>query len=270
MITSGRTTSDIKVSKSIGNVAYTNLFVISGVINALTTNWQLVSPLPLIADLPHQQLTTPSTVFVASTSNDDTGTGIGARLVIVNGLDINFNPLEEFVILNGQTPVETTNIFSNISEVTIFQFGTNIDIVTGDSIAVGDIYVGTGTFASGIPANPITGIALSQNNPNSRDGIFTVPDGKILLLKSLFCGTEPDKKENISLIVQIGIKFFGLGENQWFKSEPYTFDGSFQYLPEFNLPIPPRTQIQIRARTTTDKSKNSTISLGVELQDLRG
>lgn len=269
-ITHGRSNADVKVTKSIGNVPYTNLFVISGVISNLTTNFQLVSPLSAIATLPHGQLSTPSKVKIASTSNDDSGTGIGARLLIVNGLDINYNALEEFMILDGQNPVESINIFSAVFEMTIFQYGTNIDTVTGDSNCVGDIYCGTGTFVGGIPANPITGIATAQNNPNSRDGIFVVPDGKLFLVKSLFCGTEPDKKENVSLVVQLAFNLFGLGVNQWFKTEPYTFDGSFQYLPEFNLPFPPRTKVEIRAKTTTDKSKMSTISLGVELQDLRG
>lgn len=272
-ITQGRNTPDVKVSKSLGNLPYTNLFVISGVISELTTDFQLVSPLPLIANLPHAQLATPSTVFIASTSNDDSGTGIGARLVIITGLDVFYNVAEEFVILDGQNPVETNNVFSNIFEITIFQYGTNIDPVTGDSNCVGDLYCGIGIFTGGIPTSPITGISTLQNNPNSREGIFTVPDGKILLIKGLFCGTEPSKTSNTSLIAQITFNLFGLGANQWFKTEPYTFDGTFHYLPEFNLPLPPRTKIEMRAKTTISTPgliKASTISLEVELQEARG
>lgn len=272
---SGRNSPDIKVSKSLGNTPYTNLFVISGVIEALTTDFQLVSPLPLISTLPHNQLNTPSTVFVASTSNDDSGTGIGARVLFLTGLDSFYNILEEIVVLNGQNPVETTNVFSKVFEILIIAYGTNIEPVTGDSNVVGDLYVGTGAFVNGIPANPIVGLANSQNNPNSRDGIFTVPDGKLLLIKGLFCGTQPDNKENIALIIQLSFNLFGFGEELFFKTEPYVFNGTFQYLPEFNIPFPPRTDIQLRAKITTTSpiptnTKTSTVSLECELQDLRG
>ena len=266
---SGRNAPDVKVTKSIGGYPYTNLFAISGVITDLTADYQLVSPITSIATLPHGQLISPSTVWLASTSALDNITGIGARIVIVTGLDINFNLLEEVVLLDGQNPVETNNVYSKIFEITILEFGTNIDVDTGDSVGVGDIYCGTGVFINGIPANPITGVKASENNPNSREAIFTVPDGKLLLMKSLFCGTQPDNIQNTGLVVQLSFKLFGFGENFWFKTEPYTFSDTFQYLPEFNLPIPPRTDIQIRAKSTTIKSKISTVTLEVELRDLR-
>jgi hypothetical protein len=266
---SGRNAPDIKVTKSLGGFPYTNLFVITGVIRELESYYQLTSPLGDIATLPHNQLTSASTVFVASTSNLDNVTGIGARVVIVSGLDINFFVIEEVVILDGQNPVETNSIFSKVFEIVIIQFGTNVDSDTGDSVSVGDIYVGTGAFLNGIPAKAIVGISQAENNPNSRDAIFTVPDGKILLLKSLFCGTEPDILQNTGLVVQVGIKIFGFPDTFWFKTEPYTFDATFQYVLEFNLPIPPRSDIQIRAKSTTNKTKISTMTLEVELRDLR-
>jgi hypothetical protein len=274
-LTQGRNSPDIKVSKSIGNTPYTNLFVVSGVIEELTTDFQLVSPLPLISTLPHRQLNTPSKVFVASTSNDDSGTGIGGRVLFITGLDEFYNILEEIVVLDGQNPVETTNVFSKVFEILVITYGTNIEPNTGDSNVVGDLYCGTGAFVNGIPANPITGIARSQNNPNSRDGIFTVPDGKLLLIKGLLCGTQPDNKENIALIVQLSFNLFGFGEELFFKTEPFIFNGTFHYLPEFNLPFPPRTDIQLRAKITTvspipSDVKTAIVSLECELQDLRG
>lgn len=266
---SGRNAPDIKVTKSIGGFPYTNLFVITGIINELEDYFQLVSPISNISTLPHGQLTSPSTVFVASTSNDDNATGVGARVVLLAGLDINYLQQEEIVILDGQNPVETNNIYSKVFEMTIIEFGTNTELITGDSVAVGDIYVGTGTFVAGVPNNPIVGISQAENNPNSRDAIFTVPDGKILLMKSLFCGTEPDVLQNTGLVVQVGLKIFGFSDTFWFKTEPYTFDSTFQYILEFNLPLPPRTDIQIRAKSTIKKTKISTMTLEAELRDLR-
>ena len=168
-LTHGRASLDLKVQKSLGGTPYTNLFVITGVINDLTTDFQLISPNAVLNPLPHAQLTTPSQVYIASTSNSDTVTGTGARVITITGLDANYDILEEVIIMNGQTPVQSINTFSRVFEMLIIQYGSNVDAVTGDSNCVGDIYVGTGTFTLGVPANPIISILSSETNANSRE-----------------------------------------------------------------------------------------------------
>jgi len=270
MNNSGRAYPDYKAQSSVGNTPYTNKFVISGVMSNLKREYKLFSPIDDIAELPHGQLTSAQKVYVASTSNRDDITGTGARLVILNGLDTYGNIQDELVLMDGKTPVESANDYISIAEVLIYEYGSNIDTDTGDSVSVGDIYVGTGTWNDGVPSNPITGIKQSENNASSREAIFQVPAGKLLLVRSLFATTEPDKKENTSLIVQLAVLLPVFGSNTlWIKSEPYAFDSTFQYLPEFLLPIPPLSKIQIRGKTTINKTKRSTVSLGCELRDIR-
>lgn len=268
---SGRGYADYKAESSIGDLPFTNKFVISAVINDLKANPQIASPLEDIATLPQNLILTPQKVFLASTSDDDNITGIGARLGYITGLGEFGEQQDDLIILNGKTPVESNLLFSYVMEFTILEVGSNVDTETGDLKCVGDIYVGTNAsiWTNGKPSEPLVGIKASQNNPNSRDGIFRVPAGKVLLLRSLTCGTQAHLTQNISLIVEIGINIPTFDHRFWFKTDPFTFDGTFQYLPEFLLPFPPLTRVQIRAKTTLPQTKISTISLGCDLRDIR-
>jgi hypothetical protein len=218
--------------------------------------------------LPHRQLSTASKVKVASTSTSDSVTGTGARVVLIAGLDNNFDVQEEIILMNGQTPVESQYTYSRMLEMTCLQFGANVDS-KGDSMPVGDIFCGTGTFTLGVPQYPITGIDVSEYQVTSRVGIYTVPANKIAILRSIFCTTTPDMKDDTSLILQLAIRLYGFPENLWFKTSPYVFNGSFQYLPEFVIPFPSRTDFQVRCATTNAKSKLVQTELVFELQDVR-
>jgi len=264
----GLSNTDVKTYKSLAGISYTSLFALTGTINSLTTDYQLMSPSTVISPLPQHRLTSASKVKIASTSTGDSVADVGARVCNIIGLGENYNVQEELVLMDGQTAVETNNTWIRVFEAVIVQYGSNTNAF-GDSVSVGDIYVGTGAFASGIPANAMVSIIASQGEPGSREAIFTVPDGKYLLLKSMFCGCDPDKKENYSLIVQIAISVFGVGGNLWFKFPPMYFDGIMQYIPEFNAIIPPRADIQVRVKSTTSKTKSSFVILDFEMKDAR-
>lgn len=55
--------------------------------------------------------TAAETLEVASSDNDDTSAGTGARTVEIQGLDSNWDPLTETVTMNGGTDVTTNNSF---------------------------------------------------------------------------------------------------------------------------------------------------------------
>jgi len=269
MYNAGRALPDVKAQRSIGGLPYTNNLSLTGYIGDLTADWQVVSPNAGVAALPHGMLQTADFVSVASTSADDTLLGTGARIVSVTGVDENYDAYQEIILMAGQSEVQTVAKMIPF-EILILEFGTNVDTATGDSVCVGTIYCGSGTFTAGVPAVPLVSIEPSSLDPNSRDALFVVPDGKIALLRSLFVTADPIINQNISVIVQLALRLFGLGENQWFKTLPYYFDSAFIQILENLAPIPPRTQIQIRCKTSlVPKSKSISVQADFELKDLR-
>ena len=267
MLGSGRSEPDFKVNIAIGNTPWLDSFFVTGILDTDALTWKLFSPLPVLQNLPHKQLTTLSKVKLASTSTLDNPTGIGAYLVGVVGLGEFSQVQQEVVILDGQNEVETLLEWTYVAEITVLPYGigSNTDLETGDLVAVGDIYCGTGTFALGIPQYPITGISFAENNLNSREAIFQVPDGFYMLMKGLFCTVDPDKNLNTSIDVQLAINLFGTPDNQWYKSTPNSYNCTLNYVPESLLLLPPRTRIQYRGRMAKLKSTRATIEASVQL-----
>ena len=268
MYNAGRALPDVKAQKSIGGLPYTNNVSLTGYVKDLTADWQVVSPNAGVAALPHGMLQTADFVSVASTSANDALLGTGARIVSLTGVDEKYNAYQEIILMAGQTPVQTAQKMIPF-EILILEFGANIDAATGDSVSAGTIYCGTGTFTAGVPAVPLVAIEPSSLDPNSRDAIFVVPDGKIALLRSLFVTADPIIVQNISVTVQLALRLFGFGKNQWFKTLPYHFDSAFIQILENLAPIPPRTQIQIRCKATLVRIKAVSVQADFELKDLR-
>jgi len=267
--TSGKTSPDVKISKTLGGLAYTNILAVTANFNATSLTYDLATTLTPLKALPHGQLTTASKVKVASTSDSDTINGTGARIVQIAGL-VDYQFFEENIFMDGKTEVESINDFDKILDMSPVVFGSNVNADTGDSNSVGDIYVGTGEFTDGVPANPILGIDVSNNDPSTRVGVFTIPDGKFGFIRDIFASTEPDKKENSAVALTIAFKIFGFPETVWFKGYEIFFDGAYQYIPEFVFPIPPKTDIQVRAKKITAKDKVGDMFMTIELQDIRG
>ena len=102
----------------------------------------------------------PSSAFtmtVSSSSASDTG------VLFVSGLDANYNAISEYITLAGQAAVPTTKSYLRIN---------NLNLVSGNA-NVGNIYIGVGAVASGVPTT-IYGEIVS-GNVNSLQGFYTVP-----------------------------------------------------------------------------------------------
>ncbi len=113
-------------------------------------------------------LTSSIQVKVSSTSINDNSIGIGARTVLIFGLDSNYNEINESIVLNGQTEVLSQNSYLRIFNVYVFSAGSL-------NANVGDIYVGYGTVINGIPSNILAKARSTLNR--SFNGFFTVPAG---------------------------------------------------------------------------------------------
>ena len=105
---------------------------------------------------------------VSSSSTNDTAAGTGARTIVVEGLDGDYNEVEEIVTLNGQTAVNTTTSFLRVNRAYVLTAGSG-------GTAAGDIYVGVGTVTAGVPATIYAQITLGNNQ--TLMAIWTVPAG---------------------------------------------------------------------------------------------
>lgn len=116
----------------------------------------------------YTHLAAPSKLTVSSGNANDSSAGTGARTVQLVGINGTGSEVFETVTLNGQTPVETVNTYTEINNMVVMSVGS------GGKNA-GQIYAGTGTVTAGVPVNVIGHIAVGDNN--SQTGHYTIPKG---------------------------------------------------------------------------------------------
>jgi hypothetical protein len=123
-----------------------------------------VWPLPSLITFPASAIQ----MTVSSASANDTSAGTGARTIVVQGLDANYNEVSETVIMNGQTAVTMTNALLRVNYVYVATAGSG-------NGAAGDIYIGTGTVTTGVPATVYDIIKFDYNVTTT--GSYTIPAG---------------------------------------------------------------------------------------------
>lgn len=101
--------------------------------------------------------TSASIMKVSSSNNLDTSTTL-----TIYGLNENYDAVSESITLNGQTAVNTTN-----------QYIRSLRVIVNTNEPQGDIYVGTGTVTSGVPANVYAKVHIGENQ--TLMAIWTVP-----------------------------------------------------------------------------------------------
>jgi hypothetical protein len=188
---------------------------------------------------PLQSLITfPSSAIqmkVSSTSANDTSAGTGARTVVVEGLDANYNEISETVTLNGQTAVTTTASFLRINYAYVATAGS------GNS-AAGEIYIGTGTVTSGVPATVYDIIKLDYNTTIT--GSYTVPAGYTAYLSQGLFSTG-----QASGSTQIEGRLLTRGVDNIRRTAAVTTlnNGVADYVFEYPIAIPEKTTIEATA-----------------------
>lgn len=119
---------------------------------------------------------TQATMSIASTDPNDTDGGSGARTAAVFGVDGNWDPVRQTVTLNGQTPVVLPEQMMICFRVIVLESGAS-------DVNEGILYVGTGTFTGGVPANKEC--IAPANEGQSESAFYPVPRGATLMLASL-------------------------------------------------------------------------------------
>ena len=116
------------------------------------------------------------TMFVSSTSANDTGTGTGARTILIQGLDEDYNEIEETITLNGQTQVATQLSYLRIYRSFVTLAGSN----EGTS---GVIYIGSSGSTGGVPNSSVYA-SISIGN-QTQIAAYTVPAGYTLYVDEI-------------------------------------------------------------------------------------
>ena len=125
-------------------------------------------------DFPYP--TSAVTMFVSSTSANDANGGTGANSILIQGLDENYDEIEETVLLNGQTQVATQNSYLRVYRAFVTLCGTG-------GTSGGIIYVGSSGATSGVPNTTI--YANLHLGNQTQIAAYTVPAGYTLYLDDI-------------------------------------------------------------------------------------
>lgn len=180
--------------------------------------------------MPHPA--TAVQMSVSSTSENDTSAGTGAHTVLIQGLDGNYDEISETVTLNGTTAVTTAQSFLRINYAMVTTAGST-------KSAAGNIYFGTGTVTTGVPATVYNIIKLNYNNTIT--GHYTVPAGhNAYLVQGLFSSGQPGGS------AQIQGRLLTTGANGIRHTAAITTlnNGVADYAFEYPAPIPEKTDIE--------------------------
>jgi hypothetical protein len=200
-----------------------------------------VWPLPSLITFPAAALQ----MTVSSTSANDTAAGTGARTVVVQGVDANYNEVTETVTLNGQTAVTMSASLLRVNYAYVATAGS------GDS-AAGDIYIGTGTVTAGVPATTYDIIKFDYNNTTT--GSYTVPANYTAYVSQGLFSSGQTGGSN-----QVQGRLLTRGTNNIRMTAALTSlnNGVANYVFEYPLAVPEKTTIEA---TAVGSSTNNSVS----------
>ena len=161
---------------------------ITGHNDVSTTTRVTVSPSLTTADIDQSGLhSTAITVDVASTSAADDKDSTGLLTVLVQGLDSDGNAQSETITLEGQAEQTSVNTYSAINGL------RGLTVGSGNTSA-GDIWVGNGSFTSGVPATKYFTADTGHNK--GLTAYYTIPTGHILFPRKLQMSMVGSNKES--------------------------------------------------------------------------
>lgn len=186
-------------------------------------------------------MTAATALEIISTSTSDSAAGIGARTVIIFGLDANYVEVTQTVTLDGTTPVAIPTQLLRVNSALIASAGTN-------KVNVGDINIRRvvgGTIQAQIPV----GYGVT------RQAIYTVPAGHTLSVHSiLYSQTRSggvERTVTIANYIQSPLGFYRMPlELSISQTTPYRHDGE----PGINLPEKTDFAFRVTSASSNDSS----------------
>ena len=186
-------------------------------------------------------LTSAETMELVSTSANDTSAGTGTRTLLVDGLDSNYNIIQEIVTMNGLTPVTTSNSYLRIISL--------VSVPGGSSFSNEGKISCTSTSSGDLQA--FIEINLGGVFPIS----FTVPAGKtwFMLIASSQAGKAGEIKTSIH-IRPLGGTFVSLAQFHLYQTTLTEEVGGIFSVSE-------KTDVTVRATNTSGGNASATVQL---------
>ena len=184
------------------------------------------------------------TMFVSSTSVNDTSGGSGANTILIQGLDENYVEIEETITLNGQTQVVT-----QLSYLRVYRAFVTLAGSSGTS--GGTIYIGSSGATGGVP-NGTVYANLGIGN-QTQIAAYTVPAGYTLYLDDInFTAalTHSQKTATCSFVSR------SHGSNV-FRTRFINVLQSNQLITKFEYPQPFEEKTDLECRIVTNTSNNA-------------
>jgi len=176
-------------------------------------------------------ITTATKLYFAGEAGVDRSDGVGARTVILDGLDGNYDELSETITMNGATAVPTTATFLRINDCyvdTAGSSGTNSGVITIKNGA------GSTTYDT-----------LTASTGHLQSAVWTVPANHSAYVTSLYGAEESNKG------VEFDFQFRPYGKAIQ-KIRPMKVNSGFISL-KYDMPIKleEKTDIELEVKGTT-------------------
>ena len=196
-------------------------------------------------------LTSPSTVYVSSNNGNDAAGGTGARTVTVQGLDVNYNSVEETLTVGGSaSTVEFLRVFRAFV-VEAGSVGTN----------VGDVRITTGAGGTGTVLADIgtIGTGSTFGLGQTQLSLYTIPARCTGYLTTWNVGIGA---YNSSATVSLYTRVYDNG-NLGFRARDIMDVPGGYHTRNYDIPIhiPEKTDIEVRAIASTGSTISSSFDL---------
>jgi len=183
------------------------------------------------------------TVFASSSSANDTGGGTGANTITIQGLDEDYNEIEESVTLNGQTQVAT-----QLSYLRVYRAFVTLAGSSGTS--GGTIYLGSSGASGGVPNTVYANLGLGNQ---TQIAAYTVPAGYTLYLDDINFTAGLSKANKVATCSFVSRD---QGSNV-FRTRFINVLQSNQLITKFEYPQPFAEKTDLECRVVTDTTNTA-------------
>jgi len=191
----------------------------------------------------NQKLANGETLSIVSTSSEDASGGTGVRLLVIFGVDDDWNEVTDVVAMTGVTPVTSNYAFRGINRMTIYTSGTSLS------------NVGLITATASSSGNTMATMPVAQGT--TQQCIFYVPAGKTFLASWQIISATKSSGGGTAKIDLRGFVYSAVVDSQFevFRDEiDLSSETSIQLTPEDPFVIGEKSIYWLTATTTANNT----------------